>query len=103
MRELKSDSDGGGVIVKFETPNQRDARLDDEYRAAVQEEAIEMLERAIVLAKERGVAGIAISVCFTDGTYGRLIPNFTTNTSGLIGAVATTQHDLCLRTLTEDL
>lgn len=102
MKELKPAGDGG-VIVKLETPNQRAERLDDEFRAAVQEEALEMLERAIVLAKERGVAGIAISIAFSDGTYGRLIPNFTTSTSSLIGAVATTQHDLCLRTLTEEL
>lgn len=90
-------------VVPLVTPAMREEQLEVEHRQVVQEEALEMLERAIALAKERGIAGLAISIVFADGTYGRLMPKFTTNMAGLIGAVATTQHDLCFKTLTEDL
>lgn len=101
MNDPKPEDDN--VMVKFETPAMRDERLEVEHRKVVQEEAIEMLERALATVKDRGVAGIAIAIAFDDGTYGRMIPQFSTNIGGLIAGITTAQHDLCFKTLTEEL
>lgn len=87
-----------GDIVILKTADQRLADEEREYVAAVQDEALGMLERATALVRERGAAGIAISVVFNDGTFGRIIPIVSTNVAGLIGAVSVTQHDLIAKT-----
>ena len=101
--KLENPGDGGASIVRLETAEMREARLEADHRAVIKEEAIENLERMIEMVKERGVAGLAIAVVFEDNTYGRIIPKFTTNMAGLIGAVASAQHDLIFKTLTEEL
>lgn len=96
-----SDHQPDGV-VRLETKQQRTEREEQEYRDEVQREAIAMLERTLAMVREHRVAGIAIALAFEDGTYGRLLPELTSNIGALIGSVATAQHDLILSTLDPD-
>lgn len=91
-----------GDIVILKTPAQRMADEERAYVAAVQDEALGMLERAAALVREKGCAGLAISVVFNDGTFGRILPIVSTNLAGLIGAVGVTQHDLIDRTFIDE-
>lgn len=62
-------------------------------------EAVAMLERALAMAKERKLEGVAITFVFADGCYGRLVPTEMRDAARLIGAVQTTVNDLIGRTL----
>lgn len=97
-----SDVLSAGGVLTLKTRAQRDAQQEQEYRDEVNHEAVAMLERAIGMVREHRVAGIAIVFAFEDGTYGRLIPDLTSNMAALIGSLATAQHDLILSTLDPD-
>lgn len=97
---VSDDEPPAGVVV-LKTLREREDEEDLAWEVAIRDEALAMLDRAARMIRERGVTGIAISIVFDDGCYGRLTPILVDNMAALIGAVATTQHDLTLRTLTE--
>lgn len=87
-------------VVKLVTREER-LRAEDEQNAdAAHDEAIEMLERVLKMAKEQRIAGLAIALVTQDGHYGHVIPALTTDMARLTGAVASMQHALI--TSTED-
>lgn len=96
-------SDDG--IIKLITKTERDAREEHDYVQSAHDEAISMLETALASLRERRwgdgsrVTGLAISFAFENGCYGRMIPTIECRAAALIGSVATTEHDLILRTL----
>lgn len=88
-------------VVRLITRREREAQEDASYKDEVHAEAIAILERAISMGRDRRLAGIAVSLVFDDGCYGRILPELSSNLPGLIASIATTQHDLLLRTLTD--
>ncbi len=86
-------------VVKLVTRKELEAQEEVAYKDAVNAEAIAILERVLTMARERRMAGVAVSLVFDDGCYGRILPELSSNLPGLIASVATTQHDLILRTL----
>lgn len=92
---------GGDVtpIVRLVTPAEREAAEQVAYEEAARDEAIDMLERALAIAREGKTIQVAIVFVLDDGSYGRLMPVLTPRMGLLIGAAATLQHDLILKTL----
>lgn len=72
---------------------------EEQEREDFHAEAVTMLERALAMAKERKLEGVAITLVFADGCYGRLVPTVMANAARLIGASQTTVHDMIARTL----
>jgi len=89
-------------VVRLVTAQEREAEAEAELRHDILEEAIGMLEHAAEIFEAHGVAGVAIAFALEDGSYGRILPTRCSNVPGLIGAVATMQQDLILRTLVDD-
>lgn len=89
-------------VIKLTTVPEREAAEAKAYDEAVHEEAIGMLEKALVMARERRLTGVAISFAWADGSYGRMMPTLMHHWAALIGAVATTQQDLILKSLYPD-
>lgn len=86
-------------VIKLVTVPEREAAETTVFEEAVHEEAIAMLEKALEMAKERRLTGIAISLAWADGSYGRITPTLRSHWAALIGAVATTQADLIAMSL----
>lgn len=72
---------------------------DEHELDAFHAEAVAMLERALVMARDRKLEGVAITLVFADGSYGRILPTELCNAARLIGAAFSTAHDLTARTL----
>lgn len=86
-------------IVRLVTAPEREAEAEREFEDAIYEEAMGILDDAAEIFEEKGVAGLAIAFVFKDGSYGQAFSSMSSNMSGLIGAIATMQQDLILRTL----
>jgi hypothetical protein len=84
-------------VIKLVTAPEREAAEERSFAEQVHEEAIGMLERALVMARERRLTGVAIAFAWEDGSYGRMMPSLMARWAALIGSVATLQHDLILK------
>jgi len=91
------------VVVRLVPLAERQAKEEQAYLDEAHAEALSMLDRARKVIEEHGgrVTGLAISIAWEDGSYGRLIPVEMCHSASLIGSVGTTHHDLILRTLTD--
>lgn len=84
-------------IIRLVTAAERTEAEETAYCDAAHAEAVEMLERALEMAKERRVSSVAVAFAFADRSYGSLIPLKGNDVGLLLGSVT----DLAYR-LTKD-
>lgn len=89
-------------VLRLVTLPEREAEERTAYEDGAHSEAVDMLERALAMVKERKVSSVAIAFAFDDQAYGSLIPTAGNKMGHLIGAVADMQHRLLRRTNGED-
>lgn len=85
-------------IIRLVTSADRAAQEEAEYADAAHAEAVEMLERAANLLRDRKVGAIAIAFAMDDGSYGHLLPVAGNRIGHLVGAIADMQHALLTKT-----
>jgi hypothetical protein len=96
-------------VIKLTTKPETERVEAEKQRDDVHAEALMMLHRAVDLIRRwtetdgNRCTGLAITFTMEDGSYARLLPEIgPINVAALIGAIATTEHDLILRTLVPD-